>query len=276
MDIIQQPGGCLQLRHNQDELSKPYLLISDVHFDSPHCDRKMLQRHLNEAVDRNAGIMVFGDYFDSMQGRRDKRGNKGDLREEYKVSNYLDKLVDLSTEFLEPYKNNIILMSMGNHESAYLQHLETDLLGRLIQQLDVPHIQHGGYQGFVRFQHLVTSTSKRTTTLFYHHGNWGGVVNRGTQSTARFASITPDADIVVTGHTHSRWLMPHAQFKLTQNGTTEVVSQMHVKVGGYKEEFSKGSGWATEKLVMPGDLGGWWLTFSFQDEKIIPSLTMTI
>ena len=38
-----------------------YLLISDLHWDNPHCDRALLKRHLDLALERNAVIMVFGD-----------------------------------------------------------------------------------------------------------------------------------------------------------------------------------------------------------------------
>lgn len=276
MEILKQPGGCLMIKHSLEELSKPYLLISDVHLDNPACDKKLLTKHLNEAKDRGAGILCFGDFFDAMQGRRDRRANKSDLLTEHKAANYFDTLVYTAAEFLEPYRDNLVLLTMGNHESSVVQNAETNLLERLVRELDCPTTFLGDYQGFIRFQHLVTATSRRTTTLYWHHGNWGGVVSRGTQSTARFASVTPDADIVVSGHTHSRWLMPHAQFKLSQNGTTQIKSQFHVKIGGYKGEFTKNNGWAIEKLVLPGDLGGWWLTFERNGEELIPNFTMTV
>lgn len=38
--------------------------------------------------------------------------------------------------------------------------------------------------------------------------------------------------------------------------TIENKEQLHIKSGTYKEEFVKGKGWATEKIVMPKRLGG--------------------
>ena len=275
MIIEKQPGGCIRLLHDVEEINKPYLLISDVHFDSPECDRKLFKRHMDQAKERNAGILCFGDFFDVMQSRDDRRRNKSGLRPENKRADYLDSVIEEAVEFLTPYKDNLVLFSLGNHESSALNRMETDLLKRLTKDIG-GQVQYAPYQGFVRFQHLVTATSRRTTTMFFHHGNWGGIIGRGTQSTARFASVAPDADIVVSGHTHSRWLMPHAQFRLTQNGKTEIISRLHVKIGGYKSEFEKGYGWATEKITRPGDLGGWFLTFHQEEGKVVPSLTMTI
>lgn len=54
-----------------------YLLISDIHFDNPHCDRALLKRHLDKALDIGATIMIFGDLFCAMQGKYDPRGSKG-------------------------------------------------------------------------------------------------------------------------------------------------------------------------------------------------------
>lgn len=48
------------------------LLTSDHHLDSPKCNRELLKRHLQEAVNRNAGIHFNGDVLDLMQGVGDK------------------------------------------------------------------------------------------------------------------------------------------------------------------------------------------------------------
>jgi UDP-2,3-diacylglucosamine pyrophosphatase LpxH len=59
----------IQMDKDQD-----VLMISDVHFDNPKCDRKLLKKHLDEAKRRNAKVLINGDLFDLMQGKNDKRG----------------------------------------------------------------------------------------------------------------------------------------------------------------------------------------------------------
>lgn len=119
------------------EWSQSYLLLADVHFDNPHCRRDILMRLLNQARARNAGILVFGDWFCAMQGRWDPRANKESLRPEHRTGNYLDALVDSSLELLEPYADLIVMMGDGNHE-CYDAETEvlTDSGWKLFKDLD--------------------------------------------------------------------------------------------------------------------------------------------
>ena len=70
------------------------LLVSDVHWDNPKCDRKKLKRDFDEAVKRDALILSNGDFFCAMQGKYDRRSSKKDLRPEHQSNNYLDALVE--------------------------------------------------------------------------------------------------------------------------------------------------------------------------------------
>jgi hypothetical protein len=60
-----------------------FLLISDLHWDNPHCNRGLLTNHLKEAQRRNAGVIVNGDFFCLMQGKGDPRRSKEDIRPEH-------------------------------------------------------------------------------------------------------------------------------------------------------------------------------------------------
>src|SRR3990167_9365355 len=71
------------------------MLSSDHHFDNIHCDRALLKRHLDKAVERDAMIYVFGAIYCAMQGKYDKRSDRTELRPEYAHTNkYLDALVE--------------------------------------------------------------------------------------------------------------------------------------------------------------------------------------
>src|SRR5688572_11399081 len=65
-----------------------FLLQSDVHWDNPHCDRKLFYKHLKQAQERDAAILDNGDFFCAMQGKWDKRANKSDLRPEHQSGDY--------------------------------------------------------------------------------------------------------------------------------------------------------------------------------------------
>lgn len=93
-----------------------FLLTSDHHWDNPKCDRQLLKKHHDEAVDREAGILSVGDLYCAMQGKYDKRSNKSAVRPEHNVGNYLDALVSTAADWYGPYAHNYIVMSQGNHE----------------------------------------------------------------------------------------------------------------------------------------------------------------
>jgi predicted phosphodiesterase len=275
MDITKKPSGsCFNFVHSREEIEKKeYLLISDVHFDNVKCNRDLFKKHLDQAKARDAGVLIFGDFFCAMQGRNDRRSSKSDLRDENNRTDYLDSLVESAVEYLTPYRDNILLVTRGNHETSVLSKLETDLTRRLA--LGLGSTQYGPYQGYIRFQFNLSKTSRRTTTMFYHHGAFTGVITKGALSVARYAAIAPDADIIVSGHTHDRWVMEHPQYRLSKSGEVSLANQLHVKTGTYKEEYLKGDGWATERIVFPKSLGGWWLSFELENEEVRPHVRMT-
>jgi len=60
--------------------TQEFLLLSDLHWDNPKCDRALLTNHLEEAKRRGAGVLVNGDFFCLMQGKGDPRRSKDDIR----------------------------------------------------------------------------------------------------------------------------------------------------------------------------------------------------
>lgn len=103
------------IRH-KESFNRQFLLSSDRHWDNPHSKHDLQVKHLNQAMERKAGIIDLGDLFCAMQGKYDPRANKQGCRPEHQVDNYLDALVDTASDFFAPYTRNIIQMSSGNHE----------------------------------------------------------------------------------------------------------------------------------------------------------------
>ena len=242
-----------------------FLLVSDVHLDNPKCDRKLFAKHLDQAVERNAQILVFGDLLCLMQGKKDRRGSKGDIRPEHLGGNYFDLVFRESADWLKPWQDRIIMMGDGNHETAIINHQEIDPLenlSRLMRDSGSP-VEHMGYQGFVRFMFEQKEKSRiRKLTLYFHHGAWGGIITKGTLGGGRYASIAPDADVLVNGHNHERSMVSHPCYRVAQNGQVWTEQRWHVQTGTYKHEFKDPGGWAVERIVMPKSLGGLWMTLT--------------
>ena len=248
----------IEIKHDCTEETRfSYLLLSDVHWDNPHCDRALLKKHLDAAKARGAGIMVFGDFFCAMQGKYDPRGAKNNIRPEHDVANYFDALVDTATEYLLPYRENILLITPGNHETSILKRQETDLTGRLCHALGV---ETAAYAGWVMLRYRANNSSA-VKNIAYHHGyGGGGPVTKDVIQASRRSVYLPDADILVSGHTHDRWIFPIQRVRLNKGGEQAMQEQLHIKLGTYKDEFTSGQGWAVERGMPPKSMGGVWMS----------------
>lgn len=247
------------------------LLTSDIHYDSLHCDRKLFKQFLELALERQAKICIFGDLFDAMQGREDKRRKLDDLRPEYKTDAYWNKIMDDVSLALTPYAKNILLIAPGNHESAVLSKSNLNLLSPVIAKLNESggNVFHGTYGGYIRFQFTAHKTVKQAIILKYHHGaGGGGEVTRGTIQTNRQAVYLPDADVVVNGHTHDGWVVPIARERLRQNGDVATDIMYFVRTPTFKNAHGDGGdGWDVETWKPPKPLGAVWLRFVFHSKQ---------
>jgi predicted phosphodiesterase len=240
-----------------------FLLQSDVHWDNPKCDRKKLKKHLDLALERNAPVLDFGDFFCAMQGKYDRRSSKKDIRPEHQNNQYLDSLVNTAAEYLKPYAKIITVRGNGNHESAINKNHETDLNERLAERIrmDGGIARRGGYSGYIRFQIHNGKRNNRSIKLWYFHGSGGGgPVTRGVIQTNRQAVYVSDADIVASGHVHESWQVAVERMRLNAADRVVLERQTHVKIAGYKEEYEDGyGGWHIETGKPPKPTGAWWL-----------------
>jgi len=232
-----------------------WLLTSDWHWDNPLCQRDLLAKNLNEARERNARVLVFGDLFCAMEGRGDPRGSKN-LRPEHVGEDYLDLLVDTFAEWIEPYKDLMSLITYGNHETSVRDKKETDLLARVSA---LTGIALGRYDGWIRWLAWTGAGDYACAKAYYHHGyGGGGPVTKGIIATNRRLSYVEGADLIITGHVHESWVLETIQERCTHIGTLARRTISHVQLPTYKQE-SVGDGYHTQRGRPPKPLGGWWL-----------------
>jgi hypothetical protein len=253
------------------------LLRADVHHDNPKCDQDLEKEHLDQAVEYDAPVIDDGDLFCVMGGKWDKRSSKESIRPEHQVNNYLDALVDTATEFYEPYKDVLTILGRGNHETAIIKAHETDLTDRLAASLRRcgGNVFASGYGGWIRFRFYDRrcksgeNTPWATIGMKHYHGTGGGgPVTRGVIQTNRNAVIYPDADIVLTGHTHDDWAVGIPRERLSTSGAIYRDTQLHVRPPGYKDAWGDGSGgWEVERGLGPKSLGSVWLRFFYSRSR---------
>jgi hypothetical protein len=253
------------------------LLRSDVHHDNPKCDQALEKKHLDEAVEFDAPIIDNGDLFCAMQGKWDKRADKNALRPEHQGSNYFDLLVDTAADFYRPYMRQFAVVGRGNHETAITKQHETDLTDRLASRMRQMGgiVEASGYGGWVIFRFCDSqqagkqSANKDTIRLYHYHGSGGGgPVTRGTIQTNRLAVMTPDAAIVLSGHTHDEWTVTIPRQRISDRGVIYQDEQLHIRCPGYKDAWGDGSGgWEVERMLGPKALGSAWLRFYWHNSS---------
>ena len=246
------------------------LWMSDEHWDHPKCNLELLKAHHDEAQARGALIVKVGDTFCAMQGRGDPRGDKGSVRQEHWEGDYLDKLVTTAADWYSPWKENIAVLGLGNHETSVYKFHETCLVERLCQSLrDKGGIaRKGGYSGWVRALMNRSTTQRFSYRSFYHHGfGGGGPVTKGLIDFNRIAEWV-DADAIVSGHVHWKNCTPVERMRLNDASQIQRDQMYFVRCATYKDEFEDGhAGFHVEKGRGPRPLGGWWQRFSVRNLK---------
>ena len=241
-----------------------FLLSSDRHHDNPHGRRDMELRHLDQAVERRAGVIDIGDMGCLMSGRHDpRRARKGVHEEDADAPDYLDSVIKHASEFYAPYAANFVMIGRGNHEESVLKNCDTDYTERVCERMSLltGHKVHpGGYGGWVRF-HYQVNQERYGLLLKYFHGSGGApLMSHGTLQVRRHAAVIPDADVIATGHIHKRWIVPIARERIqSDRGGVRVIhdQQWHLCCGSYKDAYGDGyGGWEVMRGMPPDQSGG--------------------
>lgn len=248
----------------------PLLIVSDIHFDSLHCDHESLKKHFDQIKEKNGKIFIVGDLFDVMGCHKDPRSTPSQINPIYiqKGRSYLDLVVEDCYEFLKPYKENLALISYGNHEMSILKHRDTDPLERIIFLLNqtAGTVCKGSYAGW-----LICSLersggiSNRIFNIAYHHGKGGGAQrSKGILYSQLDTMEFPDANMIVSGHDHNKLYDPSNVRKRMDSATGKTYKDtVHwLKTGSYAkspEDF----GWVVEKGFMGKRMGGWFVDLQY-------------
>jgi hypothetical protein len=248
---------------NKKESRFDALLISDLHWDNPHCKRELLKKHLTLAKERNAPVIVVGDFFCLMEGKGDLRSSKN-IRPEHNNENYLDSVVNTAADWFEPYKDQLAVVGMGNHETSVVKRHETCMISRFCQLMRTRGgiAQESGYGGWVRFVSNYYGR-KHASDMYFHHGFGGG--SAATRGTGQFSSHYLNqvhADIVVAGHVHWKESFQRRVAFIDKNAEVQTKLVHCMRLGTYKDEYEDGAvGYHNEGARGARPLGGYWLSF---------------
>lgn len=253
--------------------SQKFLLVSDIHWDNPHCVRKLIKNHLDEAVKENAIIVINGDLFCCMQGKGDPRRCKSDIRPEHNTKKYIDAIINTAAEWFTPYAKNIALIGYGNHETGVIRNVETDIIERFVEKLNTvagSNVNAGGYGGTMHVNLMEKNGNAYSFVTHYYHGSGGGgPVTRGVIADQRMLAMSENYDLIWQGHVHELYhhINPvHRYDRISKNISMRYVHQL--RTATYKEEWDGGyDGFHVERGRPPKPLGGYWMTLSIRRDN---------
>jgi hypothetical protein len=245
-------------------------MLSDIHWDNPKCDWRLLKRDLDYCVENNIPIMINGDMFCLMQGRGDRRGNKSDIRPEHNNAKYLDSIVETAVEWWSPYAHLLTVIGYGNHETAIIKYQETDILQRFVDLLNYRNgsqVYAGGYTGWIVVRQTFDINVQSSFKIKYAHGfGGGGIVTKGALNLTRALEMYEDFDVFTMGHIHENAARNDVRDTVSfhaKTGYRHDHKQLHMMLTGtYKEEYGDGSkGWHVERGAPVKPTGGRILVF---------------
>ncbi|QDP46907.1 MAG: hypothetical protein Unbinned1529contig1001_22 [Prokaryotic dsDNA virus sp.] len=224
---------------DSDEISSQWLLMSDIHWDNPHCDRELLRAHLDKALAANIPVLINGDFFCLMQGKFDPRRSKENVRPEHNVNNYLDAVIKSAVEWFAPYKSILRLLGYGNHETSIVRNCETDPLQRFVDLFNATHgteLMTGGYGGWI----LLKMRDYTYKIKYFHGSGGGGPVTKGVIQNQRRMAMHEGMDCIWMGHVHEMYTMYHTIESLNRKWRPVLKNVLHIRTPSYKEEYDGG------------------------------------
>ena len=234
--------------------------IADVHIGARAFDRKAFVDYLKDS-DENTYFIGIGDLYDAIVVDDVRYQKSSDKTEGDAI---IDEQVQKGVELLEPYKDRIIGLGVGNHERTVIRKCGTDMIKRTCKELGVPSL---GYSGLIRLIFREKKGRGRKVIIRYHHGWGGGSRTIGADLTKFSRDVAYwDADIFLYGHVHR--LQNDQVPRLSLVGEKLIAKNKHVCICGTFLKTYLGTEDATYSEVMgypPVSVGG--LTVSIKPLK---------
>lgn len=213
-------------------------LFSDIHFDSPDCDRETLKKHLDFCKKDGRYILINGDLFDAIILGDRKRAVSHLITN---TDNQLNVKLNEIYEFLKPYQENILFIGRGNHEESVMKYNGLDIIEMLVTMLNMGKehkILYGNYANFLRFTFKEQGKNQHNYhyDIYAHHGAGGSAP--ATKGMLDFGAITKgvNADLIWLGHKHNSLIDYSAPvMHIDQNGTVVLKNRQCIMTPSYQK-----------------------------------------
>lgn len=212
-------------------------LFSDIHFDSPDCDREKLKEDFDFCKKDGRYILIDGDFCDGILLGDRKRAVAHLITN---TDNQLNVKLNEAYEFLKPYQKNILFMGRGNHEESIMKYNGLDVLEMLTTMLNMGSdhkILYGNYSNFLRFTFKKEKDRKEFHyDIFAHHGAGGSAP--ATKGMLDFGALCKgvNADLIWIGHKHNAIIDYSAPvMHIDQNGNIVMKNRQCIETPSYQK-----------------------------------------
>lgn len=243
--------------------------IGDVHLGSSYCDLRSFKKFLREDDDPYTFFFGIGDLFDAVV-QTDWRYIPSAIAHG-KRDDFIDAAVRDMCYLLEPYKDRIICLGLGNHEKTILKKANTNMVKRVCRELDVPY---AGYSFFIDLSLIkVAKDGKRITkshrvVIRAHHGWGSGSRTQGYPLTKYAHDIKNyEADVYCYGHDH-RLMSDHMDVIVPCGDSIDARKKFICLTGTFLRTLSKttDAAYGEEAGYPPAPVGG--LTIKIKPERV--------
>ena len=178
--------------------------IFDIHEGCKNCDKHELKKYLADSDD-STYFIGGGDWIDAIICSDVKRYRKGG--DDTKGEAIIDEQIETIFDIMEPYRDRILGLCLGNHEDTILQKCGTNPMKRLCSMLttQIHLVEYLSYSCLIKLCMRQEKGMGRSLTIRMHHGWGGGCRTRG-GSITKYSKDVPyyDADIFLYGHDHQK------------------------------------------------------------------------
>lgn len=230
-------------------------IFSDLHIGSKKCDYKLIQERIEKVKsDPSRYCIVLGDICNNST-----KTSVGDVYEEELTPM---QQVQKAVRLFEPIKHKIIGITSGNHERRSYKTDGIDLTYFFASELGLADkYDYCACLLFIRFGKVKTNAKggshggKMCYTLYMTHGdgNGGRTIGGKMNGLQRRGQIV-DADVIVTGHTHSPATFRDSFFRIDyQNSSVSQREQLFVNASATLnyEEYAELYGMRPSSNVSP-------------------------
>lgn len=218
---------------NYDIVSKFYnfsiMFVGDVHVGSvnfnEHAFKKFVKYTKNLSKERCVKVVGVGDYIDGIGHRDTKRFNPVEISPKYQLRQLKDLPRIQMDDFgllMEPIKDLILFMLIGNHEEACVKYNGFDVYNYLCK--DLMNCDKKGFLALGRLLFKVVNDegkrlSSKAIKLACTHGKHAGGFREGTPlNTAVDTFRAFVADVCMIGHSHKPGIKAYPKVDITETG----------------------------------------------------------